>query len=67
MDDVGSGVPVGKMLGIFRAQHDAMPELDSASGANRRAAHQVKGERRKGDDRASNADSTGRIGYNGLL
>jgi len=41
-----------------------VPELDGAASAYRRVAHEKKGERRKGDDRGSNADGKSRIRHN---
>ena len=42
VDDVREGVPVGNLLRILRALHDAVPELDVAALADRRAAHRVE-------------------------
>jgi hypothetical protein len=40
VDDVGKGVPVGDVLGIFGAHHHSMPELDVAALADGLAAHE---------------------------
>jgi hypothetical protein len=40
VDDVGEGVPVRDVLGVFRTHDNAMPKLDGAAFANRLTAHE---------------------------
>jgi hypothetical protein len=47
VDDVGQGVPVGDVLGVLRARHVAVPELDIAALAPRRPAHQQHRDRQQ--------------------
>ena len=51
MDDVRERVPVGDVLRVLGAVHDAVPQLDLAARAPWQPAHQPQRERRRDDDR----------------